>query len=524
MGRPSKLHRGDTGWGFIKNDDHGSQHCASLFFALVTLVVHTWEIVSHGLLLDYYFRTDHPGSAAAILLAFAVTAGIHILFDYLNRGRFKYFILDLFQSRLYVEFYHYMEDWFKNRGNGEWIKHEFRPAVSFESFVTAYLSMTIQVYVIYDDGGSRDVDWRQYMCLAVCAIQSFVATLHYFKYVTASALVYAGMCAKAIWNTVLRVILTGLLVGELKLYTLVWIGASYVLGFLIYVVGVNRSRHHKRDDPLHYLSCHIFFGGFVALINLFISFPFAPNHKVTDWWRGYLISDLKISLESAAMCVVVMITIYDNQDISYFALAMFFILTMFLASLVSLYFLNKFVRAELVKRRKYSNGLIVDLFHYIFAYHKHHMAAREQAWQDAALSLITSSIAAPTERQRVHTIHPALTHFDTKLNLMVGPDGKPVAAANMNGGAAPNMPGSSSGSELAPLVHVHGAGSQPAAGGAPPPPPPGQPGAGGAVGMSGTPAPAGGVEAQQTALLHASMEQPQALPVIDASRGSIPQR
>ncbi len=174
------------------------------------------------------------------------------------------------------------------------------------------------------------VGCAQYMCLAVCVIQAFVATLHYFKFVAASPLAYGLMCLKAVWNTALRTVLAGLLVGRLGQYTLVWIALSYALGFVIYMVAVNRSRHHKRDDPLHYLSCHIFFGCFVALIGLFISFPFAPNHKVTDWWRGYVITEVKISLESAAMCVVVMITVWENQDVAYFALVAFFVLSMFI--------------------------------------------------------------------------------------------------------------------------------------------------------------------------------------------------
>jgi hypothetical protein len=272
--------------------------------------------------------SEHPGSAIATLGAFLVSAAIHILFDYLNRGRLRYMLLDIFQLRLYIEFYYYIRDWLKNRGNSEWLKHEFRPAVSFESFVVAYFSLIIQVYVIYEDSVSPN--WKQYMCLAVCCVQAFVATLHYFKYVSASAAIYFFMCAKAVWNTVLRSILTGLLVGRLGLYSLVWIGASYLVGLIIYAIGVNRSRHHKRDDPLHFLSCHIFFGAFVALISLFISFPFAPNHKVTDWWRGYVITDLKISVESAAMCVVVMITVWENQNIAYFAVAAFFIFAMFI--------------------------------------------------------------------------------------------------------------------------------------------------------------------------------------------------
>ncbi len=110
---------------------------------------------------------------------------------------------------------------------------------------------------------------------------------------------------------------------------------------------------------------------------------------------------------------------------------------------MSLYFLNKSVRRELVRRRKYSNGLIVDLFYNIFAYHKAQMALREREWQDNALALITSSVAMPTERQRANTIHPALTHFDTKVNLMVGADGKPVATANTHLNSPPSSLGPS---------------------------------------------------------------------------------
>ena len=144
----SRLHRGDTGWKFLNPEDHGSQHCASLFFAVVTLVMALWDLVAHALLLDYYFETDHMYSGGAIVAAYLVASVIHSLFDYLNRGRLWCIPLDLLQVRVVAEFVEYVREWRAHRGDSKWSRHEFRSAVGFEAFLVAYFSQIIQALII----------------------------------------------------------------------------------------------------------------------------------------------------------------------------------------------------------------------------------------------------------------------------------------------------------------------------------------------------------------------------------------
>jgi hypothetical protein len=275
------------------------------------------------------------------------------------------------------------------------------------------------VYVLYVERGSAVTD-IQLAGLVFSGVNGSIVVFHYFKYVSVSAATYTAMSIKGILNTALRTILVAYLVSVLKIYALLWICLSYLIGFGLYFSGLRFSRRKKRDDPLHYLTCHLAYGHFIALTTLFVAFPFAPNHSVKDWWRGYLVSECKMVLENLGMCVTVFVTIWNEntQSEAYFWALVFFVVAMALANLTSLWFIHFSVKRQLTKRKVYSNTAIVSLFHDIFAYHKHQMADREQQWQKTALELV-GVLQAPTKKQGDLVVHPAKTHFDPSSSKMV---------------------------------------------------------------------------------------------------------
>jgi hypothetical protein len=228
-------------------------------------------------------------------------------------------------------------------------------------------SLIVQTHVMIDE--EEFVSWVQVICIIATSLQGLADLLHFFKYVSLSNETYFIMMCKAVYNTMTRTALVAYLVGRLKAYVYVWVLVSYGLGFLIYFGSVVAARRRKRDDPLEFKIVHFVFGNLIAQHMCFISFPFAPNHSIADWWGGYLASEVKIVLENVCM-VGAVAALWTGEHDLLFNMALFFAGTAFIVNLYTLVYLHRSVSKQLKRRNLYSSSLIVKLFAYICAHIK----------------------------------------------------------------------------------------------------------------------------------------------------------
>jgi hypothetical protein len=219
------------------------------------------------------------------------------------------------------------------------------------------------------------------------------------------------------------------------------------IGCALYGYSLWYARRNSRDDPLSHWTCHSVFGALIALNTMFVyvsslcgvvlccvhrtpthslhslahysvcsAFPFAPTRCVLDWWRGYLLSELKMQVEGIAMFVVAVGVIWgdaqrsstDQASVASYWIVIAFAAAMVVADAVTLVcskpflshcssffnvsilcvvwcvvqvFLHHSVERRLRRRRSYSTNAIVDLFNSVCAHLQHVITHRIRAPQ-----------------------------------------------------------------------------------------------------------------------------------------------
>ncbi len=158
-------------------------HCGDLWLSVVTVLAALIECLTDAALLYEYngFGDEARNNFWALIALRGLNAFFHIVFDYVNRGRIRYFLFDLCQLRVVIEWVHYVSDWCTHR-NVVWIESEFRSDVTFESFMYSLPSLIVQVHWMITDE-TRDVSPIQIIGVFATSIQATINLLHVFKYV-----------------------------------------------------------------------------------------------------------------------------------------------------------------------------------------------------------------------------------------------------------------------------------------------------------------------------------------------------
>jgi hypothetical protein len=111
----------------------------------------------------------------------------------LHRRRLRFWIADLLQVRMFLEFWLYLRVWSRKRGK-RWLNHHFRSAIGFESFFVEMPSLVVQIYVLIEDPRPGTSTQAFAFIMTVCS--AFIVLLHYFKYLHVTASVYGVMMTK----------------------------------------------------------------------------------------------------------------------------------------------------------------------------------------------------------------------------------------------------------------------------------------------------------------------------------------
>lgn len=279
-----------------------SSHWPELFYALYSLVFQLSKLLCDIFLIRLYLKEGFSLSASAIVAFYCAESIVQMIVDYACRGRLRYWLFDILQLRVVVEFIIYFGKW-RRMYDQRWVRSHFRPDLGFESFFSALPSMAIQAYVMIVQ--SFPIHWIQWVAFVTSCLQVLVHIIPFYRYLEFATPIYVILICKAAFNTAVRTILIALLIDRLGILVLAPLGGTYVLGLLIIFYLLYRVDTKDRDDPLIFASCKMVFGGIVSLVLVFTSIPFAPCHCGADWWLGYLISESKIMLENVAVAAVV---------------------------------------------------------------------------------------------------------------------------------------------------------------------------------------------------------------------------
>lgn len=129
------------------------------------------------------------------LLVFPVCAllSLTLFRDLWHCRRLRFWIADLLQVRMFLEFWLYLRVWSRKRGK-RWLNHHFRSAIGFESFFVEMPSLVVQIYVLIEDPRPGTSTQAFAFIMTVCS--AFIVLLHYFKYLHVTASVYGVMMTK----------------------------------------------------------------------------------------------------------------------------------------------------------------------------------------------------------------------------------------------------------------------------------------------------------------------------------------
>lgn len=351
-----------------------------LFFAMISLCVALGFLATDIALIISYFKDDKAPSCAWGLIALHAWSFLtHVQFDLMNRGTCRWFPLHLFELKIIYDFWSYVGNWRMNRGK-LWSEREFYASKVWESAQIGAPSLLIQTFAIIsldsDSNGPLPV-----LALIFAGLQTVLDISNFYKYVSVTWGITIVMMVKAMFSVAIRVPVLALFIDYAGSYAAIYFGISYLAGIFIYCFSLFLSRKANRDDPIKYAVAHIQLANLMALNMLFVAFPFAPNHSILDWWRGYQMSEIKSQIENFAMMLTVAIVKHSDYtrdarlelEILYWVAVAFGVILV-IASALSFFTVNHKVQRFLLERKVYSSVMIVKLWQVAM----HHLQFRRQ--------------------------------------------------------------------------------------------------------------------------------------------------
>jgi len=228
-------------------------------------------------------------------------------------------------------------------------------------------SLIVQAFVILETGDQIQLSDVQTASLVTTSCMCAIDILHHNKYVhTNTRNIYLALTLRSMVNVIIRTVLVAYLISIIRMVMYAWTLISFIGAGCLYLIGILISRRLKRDTPIKGLLKHWLFGCLIAVHLLFVSLPFAPSHALVDWWRGYLLCELKIQLENVLMTAILLKYVSEHYEQDDFLSVLFFALSIALFNAVSLWLLHQNVKKQLRLRNVYSCYAIVKLYSDLF--------------------------------------------------------------------------------------------------------------------------------------------------------------
>jgi hypothetical protein len=380
-----------TGNAFVKVHK-ATKHTTSLFLAIAITAIHIVDIVTDAWLSYELLAVRKFYGTGSLMVALHIFACIQsMVMDYFNNGRWTYAILHMLHMTPVVKLIGYVQER-KDYIGIPWENNDFRSHIGFEHFPYMVPCTVVQVHLIvfYQD----EISLVQIVSFISSVIAIGMALFRYFKFVSLSSENYFSMLIKGMLSTGLRVVLCALIVLNLGYYVVVWVFLSYCFNIAIYFFMLNKSRSIGRDDPLVASLPHALMAHIVASKALFLSFPFATNHRLSDWWLGYLVLETKIQIENAILVTIGVFVAASNLqegDYELLVAALFGALMQFLLNFILLWTLHKDVAITIVQLNYVSGKLIVKHWAGFCAHYKSQHQIKPVAPKKKRKSMMVSS-------------------------------------------------------------------------------------------------------------------------------------
>ena len=296
----------------------------------------------------------------SIVGAYVLKSLTQTLADYAAHGRLRLFLLDLAQLREVVDLFSYFKQWSSMRGK-YWRHPYFRTHAGFFTFMATFPSLVIQIYVSVLEKEIAQISRWHLICLAATSATAVWDVFNFLHFISLKRGTYVLLMIKAILTTAMRLFLAAYIVRLLGMAAYVWLGVSYILGVVIVRYVAADSVEAQKDDPLQYRPVHMLFTHIVALHSIFISFPWATNHGVLDWWHGYVILEVKLGLEAGLALAAIMLFDTRKRGAIFYAIV-FFAFCFQVAHFIMVYFVSMSVTYQLRKRLMYTSSKIISMF------------------------------------------------------------------------------------------------------------------------------------------------------------------